>query len=341
MHQLSSKHLIWLQRSALIMMVMVAVYGYYAPHLYYTMDQWIFNTDASQFLPALFHYYDNTIFANNDYLGSIHRDIYLPFGYQLLFQLSSSIIDPIVFSKILPYILMTWYSVTMALAARHVAGYAGLITVFIITIAADTFFGFMVSSLPHAFALPVIALTLLGITSNRPMLLIYASFIGLAFFPPSALICASCLLGLISIPPKWGGFYFPHPLARRAGIAALGISVGYLLIAPMLNIVQEYGGIAMQEQSYASLDKAILAPLALLAWLSQSSANIFGITLYPLPLLLLLGSFGYVCTRDPIARRITSTIIILIATFWITSATSFESPANTIAQYATKTTRIS
>lgn len=323
----------WLARILVFLLILCGVYLYYGHHAYHTMDKWVFTGDVRLYLPPLFSYYDSTLANPDDYLIEMARNTYLPIGYKLLYKIVSYGLDPITFSKFLPYILITIFATIMSFASKEIAGFSGLSVTLIIVLTTDIFLERMMGGLPRAFGYPIAALTLWGMTANKPSYLITATLLGAGFYPATTLFSGFALVVLIFCPPIAGGFNMSLSLARRIGLVFLTIFTSYIIFVPMYYQIIRYGGLIATHDISQYLPEHYSAPFSFIYSMSKYSLSLFGTPLFPFALIMLLTSFSFSCFQYQTARRLLTVIILLFMVHWILAFTSDAYFSERLRQY--------
>jgi hypothetical protein len=324
---------VWVARVTIFLAVLCGVYLYYGQHAYYAMDKWVFTPDVRQYLPSLFGYYDPGVINPDDYLGEMTRNMFLPFGYKLLYQLTSYVIDPIVFSKLLPYMLMTLFATIMALASKEIAGISGAIATLIIILSTDIFLERMTGGLPRAFGYTVAALALWGITANRPSYLVIATILGAAFYPVAALFSGPALAVLVLSPSRIGGFDLVLSWPKRLGLIFLTTCISYLIFVPMHYQIIQYGGLLSTHELGKHLPAHYSIPLGFIYNTTDYSVALFSKSLFPFSLILLVTSFAFACFQSQTARRLAMATVLLFFIYGVLALTSDSYFSERLKQY--------
>lgn len=311
MIDISEDRLAWITRLLLGCIIVYGMYIYYGHHAYNAMDKWVFTEDARQYLPPLFEYYDITLTNPHDYLGEMTRDTYLPLGYKMLYKLASYYLDPIVFSKLLPYVLMMAFAAFMSFSSKDIAGFPGFIVTLVLTLSTDIFLERMVGGLPRAFAYPIAALTLWGMTANRPTYLVTATLLAAAFYPALAIMPAILLVMLLFLPSPMVGIESTLSWEKRMVLIVTTLLSSYLIFVPMYYHITQYGGLIATHDLSEHLPDHYSAPLSFIYSISFYSISLFSPTLFPFALITLITSFAFACFQYSAARRLTLMIGLL------------------------------
>ena len=314
---LSQERLAWITRAMLACVILYGMYAYYGHHAYAAMDKWVFTGDARQYLPPLFEYYDITLMNPDDYLGGMTRDTYLPLGYKVLYKLASYCVDPILFSKFLPYLLMMVFVTIMSFASKDIAGFGGFAATLVIALSTEIFFERMVGGLPRAFAYPITALSIWGMTSNRPVYLGVATILAAAFYPAIAPVSGIALVALMFCPSRIGGFDLSLSWEKRMVLVMVTALSSYLVFVPMYYHITQYGGLIATHDISEQLPDHYSAPLSFIYSTTFYSLSLFSQTLFPFALVTIVTSFCFACFQYQAARRLLIVILILFIGHWL------------------------
>lgn len=317
------KSWIWLGRGLLAAILLYALSTYYIGHIYHAMDKWVFTEEIRSNLPLLFPYYDANLFKTSEFYNKLTPQTYLPPGYVLLYQLASFIIDPISFSKLLPYLLIICFSLIIALASKEIAGAPGFILGIMASLSNPIFLEKMIGGLPIAFGFPICALILWGIMANKPLYLVIATILGIFFYPPIGTVAGLILTFFFLIPPIIGGFKTPPALSQHL------MWIGLPLFISGLVLIHIYQHMNWQENITDISFFAI--PGYFGNHILANSKSLFSPLLHPAFLFILILSTLFACYQFKPALRLCLTGIIIFISYWLTSFISYHEISTPIA----------
>ena len=132
-------------------------------------DPFWFSDDVRQQIWPFMRYYDSSLFRG-DYVAEYYLDN-MPEGYKLLYRSWSMLWDPRVLSKILPFLLLPVFLVSVAVTARILGGSVAAWGAVALCLSSTYFMGVMSGGLPRAFGMLLVAAGATALALGRPMVL--------------------------------------------------------------------------------------------------------------------------------------------------------------------------
>lgn len=209
-------------------------------HMSNSADPNQFNDDSRQQIWPFLRYYDSALFQD-DYIATYYLDC-LPIGYKGLYRSWSTIGDPRVLSKVIPYLLLLVVLVSVGVTSRKLGGRIAGWGAVALCLSSSYFLGRMSGGLPRSFALPLLAVTAMALTLDRPMLIALTACLGAAFYPPVGVVCGLVLavyLLLLRVGNCRGGEDWSFKKRFAVVLITAGLCV-LILLPPMIGS-QSYG----------------------------------------------------------------------------------------------------
>ncbi len=203
-------------------------------HLRRAAEPLIFNDDARQQIFPFFSYHEPGLFPD-DYLARYYLDC-LPIGYRGLYTLGALVWDPAALSKVVPYLLLLATLVALGAAARRLAGTFGALLALTLALSSELLLARLAGGLPRAFAFPILALALAGLTLGRARWLVAAVALGAGFYPAAGVVAGLALgLLLFVLPAQDRGDASAWSFKRRLLVTVgAGLASVVLLLPPLL-----------------------------------------------------------------------------------------------------------
>lgn len=198
----------------------------------------LISDDARIYIWPFYRHNISGLFAE-DYIATYVLDL-LPVGYRALFSLVSAVgADPYQFSVVLSVLLFIIFLILIARCAWSrgglIAGIAAV--VFCLSFGEQLYLDRIAGGIPRSFGFPLTALVLFSLIENRFNLLIVATLLSAAFYPPIA-ICAGLMVAV------QGVMQFISNVALRRKVAIKLVATALLcalLIVPVLVSAHRYG----------------------------------------------------------------------------------------------------
>ncbi len=314
----SNKITNYLGKLSAAFVMLCAVYIYCTSALYYSMDKWVLSDNIRNYLPYMFSYYDPELLHSNDYINDLIRNTSFSAAYTALYQTAYMVIDPILLSKLLPYILLITVATLFAMIGKHIAGISGSISAFILILSSNIFISQMVGALPHCFAYPIAALGIYAITTKRPNYLILSTLLAALIYPVISLFSLLSLIVFALVPHNYGGFALKF---TKKNIALITLTIlSYFIIIDFTYLrISTYNADLSYSITTSGYDN-----------IASYISNILGSLSYPFIIAILAISFIFCNSNNISARRLSLAIIILTVTCLSLNLFSYKLIANQI-----------
>lgn len=168
-------------------------------HLRLSAEPFAFNDDARQQIYPFLARYQPGLFPD-DYAARYYLACF-PLGFRALYTLLASIIDPIVVSKIVPYLLFGVILVALGDASYRLSGWVGCWFTLAFTLSSPYFLARVMGGLPRGFGLALLACSLAALVHGRMRLLAVLTVLSAAFYAPGAVLGGLCLAGVTLLSP--------------------------------------------------------------------------------------------------------------------------------------------
>ncbi len=235
----------WLSRHGAFVLALVVLLGLgfgasLRQHVARSAEPLVFNDDARQQIFPFFPYHEAGLFPD-DYAAAYYRAC-LPLGYRALYTIGALFADPATISKVVPYVLLAVVVVSVAIAARRLAGFFGALLATSLVLSSDLFLGRMAGGLPRAFAFPLLAAAAAALVCGRARILAAIVCVGAAFYPAGAMPAGIALaLVLFVLPRRHRGDAVSWHFGRRARVVLGAGVVSALILMPTLLAARGYG----------------------------------------------------------------------------------------------------
>ncbi|MCO6430909.1 MAG: hypothetical protein J5J00_08610 [Deltaproteobacteria bacterium] len=233
--------------AAAALALIIWLYGpFLAAHLRYALDPYSYSDDARHHIAPFLRYFDSALFEN-DYPTDYYLQALSPILWKGVYFVAAQIMDPITFSKFLPYPLWLLAMAGLAAAAYRIGGRPAAFACLLFAIPAPVFFDRMVGGLSRAFAFPLLAWGLYAVTSGRLKLLALLTVLAAGFYPAPALLLALLLFFAVIAQHLPARFAIPRgqdgvPSLKQSAFLLGGTAVlCVLMVAPVLVSTQPYG----------------------------------------------------------------------------------------------------
>lgn len=190
------------------------------------LNSYILNDDVRQQLFWMQRWLDPELYPQ-DLLGH-YSQLYVPWGVQGLYYLVSSIIPPLLFSKILPGILYTFMGTLVFFTGRRIGGWALGLTCVAAFWFMPFFLHYMAGGLARAFAGPLLMFFLYGWVS-RSRWLVAIALVAQSLFIPYIFVLCTGAAGLAWLGWKCKITEEPPFLSCMMDLVILGCACGLLL----------------------------------------------------------------------------------------------------------------
>lgn len=217
---------------ASFVVLLCVLYGRaFVAHMQKAADPYFFNDDARIQIFPFFRYSNPEAFAN-DYLGDYALAL-LPSGYRLLYWFGAHTVDAFTLSKILPYPMMLFTVVLIALAAFRIGRYPAAFVAACIVLGSNLYIERVTGALPRSFGYPIAAAALFALVYGRYKWLAVTTVVGAAFYPTLGLFSGLLLtLWMIVAPEPDRGDAQSLPLKRRFVILAATAALSAVFLIP-------------------------------------------------------------------------------------------------------------
>ena len=178
---------------------------------------------------------------NNYYAGDYFMAC-MPLGFHGLFRLVSSVIHPIQFALVLPYVLLGLFLLGMGRAAFRLGGWPCCWLVLAFCLCADVYLDRMSGGLARGFGFPIIGLGLAALVSGKIRTLMIV-IVGGALFYPSAAVPLGIAMAILLLlcPASIRGEAVKWSLKRRLLSLAATAVVAAACILPTAVRIGPYG----------------------------------------------------------------------------------------------------
>lgn len=182
--------------------------GMYGPswvaHVRHSADPCEFNDDALAQVWPLERYAREPAFED-DAIATYYLTAFHPWAYRGLYAAAARVVEPVAFSKVLPYGLWAVTAILVAVTAWRLAGWSGAWLAMALFFSADTYLAHVVGGLPRGFAFPVTAGAIAACVLGRVGWLCVCVVVGAMFYPSSAVGPGVMLAGWMLLPGRWVG----------------------------------------------------------------------------------------------------------------------------------------
>ncbi|MCP5362021.1 MAG: hypothetical protein H6908_05240 [Hyphomicrobiales bacterium] len=205
--------------------------------------------DTRQYIPPFLSYIPDSTFKD-DYINQYYLNAIIPLGYSKLFKIIAEHGDLSFWQNVLPYISYITMLISLALVALRLGGVTAFFCTLLLTLSSDAFFYLaMGGSNPRMFAYPVVALALLTLIYERPLLLACLTIFITALYPTVAVICGITLAcWLLLLPKEYQGTVVNQcSYSRRLGLLSITAGLCALIVFPQLINGQSYGSRVLLE----------------------------------------------------------------------------------------------
>jgi hypothetical protein len=210
-----------------------------ASYFEHIFDPTRFNDDARIQLYYFYHYRDPALFAA-DVIGKYHSDGTADF-FRALYFVTAKVGDPLVVSRFLPLPLLLVTLAGVAVAARNLAGSAGVFVALALCLSAGLIHDRIAGGLPRSFAFPLVAWSAAALTVGSARGVAVLTAVGMGFYPVVGVIGGIALAILLLVVPRPdGGEASTWPLKKRLVLLAL-TGASTLVVLPFALRMKPYG----------------------------------------------------------------------------------------------------
>ena len=198
-----------------------------------------FKGDARQDVWLLLRFYDERLFQD-DYSADYYQ-ARMPKGCQWLYRVTSTVVDPRIVGKILPYVLLV---LTLALVGRASWSLAGPFAAWAtaaLVLSSNYYLAFTSGGFPRSFGFVLGAAANLSLIADRPYWLAAITAVSAAFYPPTAVLCGATLFVFIMLPPHLGGTTQRWSVRRRVVVLSAGGMLTVAMVTPNVLGLAAYG----------------------------------------------------------------------------------------------------
>ena len=177
---------------ALVILSLALVFGRaLVDHIRLSANSFAFNDDARQQIYPFLARFQPGLFPN-DYAARYYLACF-PLGFRAFYTLLASIVDPILVSKVVPYLLFGVILVALGYASYRLSGWLGCWFTLAFTLSSPYFLARVMGGLPRGFGLALLACSLAALVHGRMRLLAVLTVLSAAFYAPGAVLGGLCL----------------------------------------------------------------------------------------------------------------------------------------------------
>ncbi len=178
---------VWLLTLCCFTAALIVAFVMEQPSLF---DPYVIHNDTRQHIYWMAHFQDPELFRDDPLTDFTSRPRAAPYGFVALYYLMSFFVEPLLFSKLLPLLLIPLCAVVLfRLGLWLKDALSGFILVaFFLTVIWDA--GLFSGGLAHSFSYPILILFLYSLVRTRYLIASALLVAGALFYPPTVLVCA-------------------------------------------------------------------------------------------------------------------------------------------------------
>jgi hypothetical protein len=209
-------------------------------HMQLSAQPFAFNDDVRQQIYPFLRYYSPGVFPD-DYAARYYLDCF-PLGFRALYTALATVVNPVLVSKVVPYLLFGVLLAALGMASYRLSGMIGCWFTLAFSLSSPYFLARLAGGLPRSFGIALLACVLAALVLGRIRWLAALTVVSAAFYAPAAVL-AGLSLGtvLLVLPRPDRGEATSWSTRRRYATVAVTMVACVAILLPTVLAARAYG----------------------------------------------------------------------------------------------------